>query len=109
MSYFSRNTTQPLIKNNKDYKVQSHIISIQSEDRDVLKWPSSSEFEVELPLEYKNICGITVLDMQMPNTFYTFNTRILIDTDLYHQRLFYSALLKMHLFLLNILFSLQLL
>ena len=23
----------------------------------------SSEFEVELPLEYKNICGITVLDI----------------------------------------------
>jgi hypothetical protein len=75
MSYFSRNTTQPLIKNNKAYAVHSHIITIQSEDRDVLKWPNSSQFEIELPIDYKNICAITVIDMQIPNTFYTFNTR----------------------------------
>jgi len=74
MSYFSRNTTQPLIKNNKEYMVHSHIISVQSEDRDVLKWPSASHFEIELPIEYKNICAITVVDMQIPNTFYIFTT-----------------------------------
>ena len=74
MSYFSRNTTQPLIKNNKEFMVHSHIISVQSEDRDVLKWPNSSQFEIELPIEYKNICAITVLDMQIPNTFYNFST-----------------------------------
>ena len=84
MSYFSRNTTHPLIKNNKDYMVHSHIISVQSEDSDVLKWPNSSQFEIELPIEYKNICAITVVDMQIPNTFYSFttikqNTRLIVS------------------------------
>lgn len=74
MSYFSRNTTQPLINNNKEFMVHSHIISVQSEDRDVLKWPNSSQFEIELPIEYKNICAITVLDLQIPTTFYDFTT-----------------------------------
>ena len=36
MSYFSRNTQQPLIKNEREYQVQEHVICIQSEDRDTL-------------------------------------------------------------------------
>mgnify|MGYP001182717970 FL=1 len=83
MSYFSRNTQQPLIKNEREYQVQEHVICIQSEDRDTLKWPSSSQFEFELPIEYKNVSGIRILDIQIPTTFYTFthrrqNTKLLV-------------------------------
>ena len=86
MSYFSRNTQQPLIKNQKQYQVREHLVCIQSEDRDTLKWPDSALFEFDLPIEYKNVCGIRIIDIQIPNTFYTFthrrqNTKLLIQYD----------------------------
>ena len=75
MTYFSKNTQHPLIKNEKQYQVHEHLIAIQSEDRDVLKWPNSSHFEFELPIEYKNVSAIRIIDIQIPNTFYTFSNR----------------------------------
>ncbi len=86
MSYFSRNIQQPLIKNQKQYQVREHLICIQSEDRDTLKWPNSAQFEFDLPIEYKNVCGIRIVDIQIPSTFYTFtnrrqNTKLLIQYD----------------------------
>ena len=75
MSCFSKNIQQPLIKNNKNFQVHEHVISIQSEDRDTLKWPNSNQFEFELPIEYKNICALRILDIQIPTTFYNFSNR----------------------------------
>ena len=73
MSYYNTSTQHPLIQNQKDYKVNSKIISIQSEDRDVTKWPSSSQFEVTLPVEYRNVVSLRALDIQIPHTYYIFN------------------------------------
>jgi hypothetical protein len=86
MSYFSKNTQQPLIKNQQQYQVREHLVCIQSEDRDALKWPNSALFEFDLPVEYKNVCGIRIVDIQIPTTFYTFthrrqNTKLLIQYD----------------------------
>ena len=86
MSYFSKNTQQPLIKNQQQYQVREHLVCIQSEDRDALKWPNSALFEFDLPVEYKNVCGIRIVDIQIPTTFYTFthrrqNTKLLILYD----------------------------
>ena len=83
MSYYNICTQQPVIQNQKDYKVDSNIISIQSEDRDITKWPSSSHFEVTLPVEYRNVVSLRALDIQIPNTYYTFscarqNTKLIL-------------------------------
>ncbi|NBV25345.1 MAG: hypothetical protein EBS05_25960, partial [Proteobacteria bacterium] len=32
-------------------------IAIHSEDRDVTKWPTATQFEVDLPVDYKNVVG----------------------------------------------------
>jgi hypothetical protein len=40
-------SSHPLITNSQQYVFQKKFISIHSEDRDILKYPISSSFEIE--------------------------------------------------------------
>ena len=73
MSYYNVCTQQPIIHNPQKYKVNNKLISIQSEDRDITKWPNSSEFEITLPVVYKNVISLRTIDIQIPNSYYSFN------------------------------------
>ena len=46
---FNTQTSHPLIPNSQQYQFEQQYISIHSEDRNILKYPNSSEFEIELP------------------------------------------------------------
>jgi hypothetical protein len=47
------------------YGVQKKIIAIHSEDRDIVKWPTPTQFEIDLPVDYKNVVSIRLNDIDM--------------------------------------------
>ena len=49
MSSFNTSSSHPLIPNANQYYVDKKYVSIHSEDRDILRYPRSGEFEIELP------------------------------------------------------------
>jgi len=56
-------------------------LSVHSEDRDITKWPNSNHFEIELPVDYKNVASMRLNDAELPANFHVFthanqNTRI---------------------------------
>lgn len=78
---YNVNNNHPLIPNSQEYMFYKKFVSIHSEDRDILKYPSSSEFEIELPEDYQNVAAIRLLQWTFPanyNTFSVFRENILM-------------------------------
>ena len=73
MSRFNTNATHPLIPNSQQYMFEQQYISIHSEDRNILKYPNASEFEIELPQDYLNVQGARLASGYFPFTLYTFS------------------------------------
>lgn len=57
------------------YIVQKKIIAIHSEDRDVTKWPTATQFEVDLPVDYKNVVGMRLSEIELPVPLYSFSNQ----------------------------------
>lgn len=73
MSRFNTSTNHPLIPNSQEYLVYKKIVSIHSEDRDIIKYPSASEFEIELPQDYVNVRNVTLSSWTFPANYSTFS------------------------------------
>ena len=73
MSKFNTFTNHPLIPNSQEYMVVRKYVSIHSEDRDVLKYPNSAEFEIELPQDYVNVLSIRLESWAFPSNYSTFS------------------------------------
>jgi hypothetical protein len=69
------NTFQPhpLQQNSQDYFPYKKYVSIHSEDRDILAYPNSSEFEIELPEDIINISTMKLMDWSFPANYDTFS------------------------------------
>ena len=63
---FNNNQTHPLIKQVPNYYLQSKIVSIHSEDRDLRAWRHANHFEVELPYVIKNVQSVRLVDSYLP-------------------------------------------
>ena len=70
---YNTNTSHPLIPNSQEYIYYKKYISIHSEDRDLLKYPNSSEFEVELPEDYLNVSTLKLVQWTFPANYNTFS------------------------------------
>jgi hypothetical protein len=46
------------------------IVTIHTEDRDILKYPFESYFEVELPQVFKNVVSLELFDITLPTYYY---------------------------------------
>lgn len=71
------NTTfnnHPLIKNTNQYFIEKKYISINSEDRDITKYPNSEEFEILLPQEYLNVASARLYSWSFPSNYNVFST-----------------------------------
>jgi len=55
---------------NFNYSIDSKILFIDSNDRDIAKWPNSSEFEITCPQVYNNVQSLNLLNIVLPNTIY---------------------------------------
>lgn len=59
-----------LIERLQNFTLNRKIFSVDSGDRDINKWPSSSEFEVTCPQDYNKVESIRLVTLQTPNIFY---------------------------------------
>lgn len=66
-------TNHPLIPNSQEYMLSKKIVSIHSEDRDIIKYPSSSMFEIELPEDMINVVSVRLSSWTFPSNYNTFS------------------------------------
>ena len=75
---------QFLIERLQNFTLDRKILSIDSDDRDRLKWPNASEFEVSTPQNYNKVESIRLINIQIPNQLYNIsehlqNNKMIID------------------------------
>lgn len=73
MSSFNTSNSHPLIPNSNQYYIDKKYISIHSEDRDILRYPKSAEFEIELPQDYLNVQQVTLSQWSFPANYNVFS------------------------------------
>jgi hypothetical protein len=76
---FNVDTSHPLIPNSQEYIYYKKYVSFHSQDRDMLKYPSASEFEIEMPQDLLNVAALRLTNWTFPanyNTFSGFNSNV---------------------------------
>jgi hypothetical protein len=73
MSRFNVSSSHPLIPNSQQYLYDQKYVSIHSEDRDIIKYPSSSQFEIELPQDYCSVQAVKLKSWTFPANYNTFS------------------------------------
>jgi len=67
------NANHPIIPSSQEYLFYKKYVSIHSEDRDVLKYPNSSEFEITLPEDLLNVSSLRLVNWSFPSNYNTFS------------------------------------
>jgi hypothetical protein len=70
---YNVSTNHPIIPNSNEYIYYKKYVSIHSEDRDCLKYPVSSVFEIELPEDIINIYALRLVNWTFPANYNTFS------------------------------------
>lgn len=70
---FNVNTSHPLIPNSQEYILYRKYVSIHSEDRNILKYPNSAEFEIEVPEDITNVAALRLVQWTFPSNYNTFS------------------------------------
>jgi hypothetical protein len=70
---FNTNTSHPLIPSSQEYIFYKKYVSIHSEDRNYLKYPSASEFEIEIPEDLLNVAALRLVSWTFPANYNTFS------------------------------------
>ena len=78
------NQNHQLIERMQNFTLDRKILSIDSNDRDISKWPNSSEFEISCPQNYNNVESIRLVNIQTQNKFYNIseylqNNKLLVE------------------------------
>lgn len=75
------NSNHPIIANSNQYYLESKYLSVHSEDRDIIKYPRSSEFEITLPQDYLNVNSVRLYSWSFPanyNVFSAINNNVIM-------------------------------
>lgn len=70
---FNTSTSHPLIPNANDYIIYKKYVSIHSEDRDILKYPNSNQFEIEMPEDITNVYSLRLINWTFPANYNSFS------------------------------------
>jgi hypothetical protein len=70
---YNVNRTHPLIENAQQYFYYKKYVSIHSEDRDIIKYPMSSSFEIDMPEDMNNVLGVSLSTWTFPSNYDTFS------------------------------------
>ena len=70
---YNLNTGHPIQPNAQEYMSYTKHVSIHSEDRDVIKYPNSSLFEIELPEDINNVVSVRLTNWTFPANYNTFS------------------------------------
>jgi len=75
--YISKNYTlnknHPIQPNAQEYMSYLKYVSIHSEDRDIIKYPTSGFFEIELPEDINNVVSVRLSSWAFPSNYNTFS------------------------------------
>ena len=71
---YNTNTSHPLIQSSQEYIYYKKYVSIHSEDRDIIKYPLSNDFEIELPEDMLNVASLRLYDWCFPCNYDTFSS-----------------------------------
>jgi hypothetical protein len=63
----------PIIPNSNQYNFESKYLSVHSEDRDLIKYPKSTEFEITLPQDYLNVTSVRLYSWSFPANYNVFS------------------------------------
>lgn len=66
-------SNHPITQNADTYYVYKKYVSIHSEDRDMIRYPDSSQFEIELPEDITNVYKLALTDWTFPANYNTFS------------------------------------
>ena len=70
---YNLNTGHPIQPNAQEYMSYTKHVSIHSEDRDMIKFPNSSFFEIELPEDINNVVSVRLSTWTFPANYSTFS------------------------------------
>ena len=70
---YNVNTSHPIIPNPQEIIYQRKYVSIHSDDRDMVKFPKSSEFEIEMPEDITNVYSLRLSNWTFPANYSTFS------------------------------------
>jgi hypothetical protein len=70
---YNVNTSHPLIPNSQEYMFYKKFVSIHSEDRDIINFPNSTDFEIELPEDINNVSSMKLVQWTFPSNYNTFS------------------------------------
>ena len=65
----------PIQQNSQEYMFYRKYVSIHSEDRNIQKYPDSSEFEIEMPEDMLNVSAIKLIQWTFPANYNTFSPK----------------------------------
>ena len=65
-----------IIPNASQNMLQYKFVSINSDDRDIKKYPNSSEFEIELPQDYINVQIVKLNSWSFPHQYDVFSSKL---------------------------------
>jgi hypothetical protein len=70
------NHNHPLIKTSHNFVLDRKVLFIDSNDRDIERWPSASEFEINCPQNYTNVESIRLSSIMLPNFFFNISEQL---------------------------------
>ena len=68
------NMSHPLIPREQNYLLARKVVTIHSEDRDILKYPEANSFDIKLPQIMENVQSMRLVFSSFPDMYYTFST-----------------------------------
>jgi hypothetical protein len=91
MSSYNLSSSHPIIPNLQQYMLHYKFITINSDDRDIKKYPNSSEFEIELPQDYVNVQTVKLNSWSFPHKYDVFSESRNNTTLIFEVAPYYSA------------------
>lgn len=70
---FNVDSNHPLIPSSQEYMFYKKFVSIHSEDRDVVRYPNSAEFEIDIPQDLLNVAALRLVQWTFPANYNTFS------------------------------------
>lgn len=76
---YNVNINHPIQPNDQQYVIDyKKYVSIHSQDRDIIKYPNSSNFEIELPQDMLNVSKVRLTTCNFPIDYDTFSEKFKI-------------------------------
>ena len=70
------NINNPLIKTSHNFVLDRKILFIDSNDRDIERWPCASEFEITCPQNYNNVESLRLSNINLPTFLYNISEQL---------------------------------